>query len=213
MKILFLVAGLLFSAQVFSQICEGQIAPTAFTDRYEFDLADETVVTDLATGLVWQRCVEGYTLNDGGTVGDIADDSCELPIELTDEDRDTSAQIVWTWLEAFQRVEAEGDGWRIPNIKELVSLAETACFTPSINTVVFPLFQTVTSEFTVTTDDDGVETVTFVENDFTTQLSPSVWSNTPVADSATAAWSLGFGDGSNVITDKPDLLFLRLVQN
>ena len=68
--------------------------------------SDGSEVTDIETNLVWQRCSLGQTWN-GSTC---------------DGDADSS-----TWIDALQAgsalQEASGGDWRLPNIKELVSLA------------------------------------------------------------------------------------------
>ncbi|WP_405238806.1 Lcl C-terminal domain-containing protein [Lentisalinibacter orientalis] len=89
--------------------------------RY-LDNRDGTV-TDARTGLMWQRCPLGYTLDDGGTAADPADDTCSPD----------SGATVFSWqagLAAATDSELAGHGdWRKPDLKELESLTE-ACSAP-----------------------------------------------------------------------------------
>lgn len=92
------------------------IIPTTPNSRYQL-LNNNTEVKDLQTNLVWQRCSLGQTW--GGV-------SC------------TGAATTHTWQNAMSASLNIGGGWRLPNIKELTSLVERACDTPSINPIVFP---------------------------------------------------------------------------
>jgi hypothetical protein len=78
-------------------------------------------VTDRATALQWKRCSEGQTW-DGATC--------------------TGTATTHTWQQALQLADGatyagHGD-WRLPNLKEIASIMETACNDPPINDVVFP---------------------------------------------------------------------------
>jgi hypothetical protein len=65
---------------------------------------DGVEVTDKLTGLVWQRCAVGMTWNNTSR-------TCS----------GTATQFKWQGALAYIRANAKG-GWRIPNIKELVSI-------------------------------------------------------------------------------------------
>ncbi|WP_022952046.1 DUF1566 domain-containing protein [Leucothrix mucor] len=96
-----------------TQGCNEHMARSTPLSRYDF-LLDGKEVRDNVTGLIWKRCPEGRAWN--GTV-------C------------TGIAAQYDWPAAL----ALSDGtWRLPNIKELESISEVACFSPSINTVVFP---------------------------------------------------------------------------
>lgn len=94
-----------------------------FTDN------ENGTITDIKTGLMWKKCEEGITGSacDGGVASKL------------------------TWQKALQRAQeinlnggfAGYTDWRVPNIKELDSIAERQCFDPSINLSVFPNAQTM----------------------------------------------------------------------
>lgn len=138
MRIKFLIIGLAFtSTSVFSvgqelsskneqaikQHCDTHFI-SATTPTKRFSHISNAMVLDKKTGLIWQRCTEG-------TFGA----ECEK-----------GNSTLFSWDEALthpQKINA-GNGasdfndWRLPNIRELSSLTELQCQTPSINTSVFP---------------------------------------------------------------------------
>ena len=119
---------------VHAQACfNAQIAPTTPTADFEVE-ADGTAV-HRPTGLMWMRCSLGQVWN-GTTCSGTA---LSLP----------------AWATALQTVrsinagtsDADADGaagfagytdWRVPNIKELVSIHEACRRNPAVNEVVFP---------------------------------------------------------------------------
>jgi hypothetical protein len=94
----------------------GNVARTP--DANLVDNGDDTV-TDNTTGLRWKKCVEG--LSGAGCTG-------------------TATPL--TWSEALQRGSSDTTGnfsdWRLPTKNQLMSLVETACRAPAINTTRFP---------------------------------------------------------------------------
>lgn len=111
-------------------------------------------MTDQATGLQWQRCAEGQSWS-GGTC--------------------TGTATGHTWQVALQLAEAASyagqSDWRLPNIKELASIVEQACYSPAIDLAVFP--GTPSSYF---------------------------WSSSPFANNTAYAWIVYFAygyDGDN----------------
>lgn len=161
-----------FSAS--AQICSDFIEQNAFSARYEIG-SDPSTVIDLATGLRWQRCSVGLVFNDNNGSADIATHSCNT----------ANNKQSWNWNEAIERAAQEGSGWRLPNIKELGTLAELGCNSPAINSEVFP----------------------------NTVQSSGYWSNTPNATMDSSAWSVEFDNGSKLVTDKRSSLPIRLVND
>lgn len=86
-------------------------------------------VTDLKTRLVWRRCLVGTTWNQ-------ADQRCE------GEPTGFKWKAALFHTEYNERNTQYGgmNNWRIPNIKELVSLREVACIAPAVNLKAFPSF-------------------------------------------------------------------------
>ena len=119
---------------------------------FRYELSDSSLsVIDLGTGLMWQRCSVGQTYN--SETG-----SC-----------DGSGTTYSDWYSALQAVspinistfDGYGD-WRIPNTKELWSLVETGCTSPSINAIRFPdspSGYSYSSTPTRSTDIDGNATI------------------------------------------------------
>lgn len=121
-------------------------------------------MTDLATGLMWKRCSEGQS-----------GESC--------------AGIAYThdWAQALSLANGVSHAglsdWRLPNAEELNSLAETGCFSPSINEIVFP----------------GTESVIY-------------WSSTTYGPNPNFAWAVGFLVGGVTAIQKIGNLRVRLVR-
>ncbi len=127
-------------------ICHPNIVPIAPNSRYEF-LNNGAEVKDIKTDLIWQRCSLGQAWN--GT-------SC------------TGKSLTYNWASALQMAKNTGDGWRVPNIKELDSLSEDACFSYAMNEIVFP----------------------------NTGLDRFYWSSTPSSSNSYRAWIVDFGHGN-----------------
>ncbi len=83
--------------------------------------ADEQEVTDTKTGLIWRRCAEGMTFVGGTCAGTAIDFSNESALVRA------NAQRVST-----------GVAWRLPNVKELNSIADNSRIAPVIDTTAFP---------------------------------------------------------------------------
>jgi len=136
-----------------AQTCKyASIPATAPASRFT-DNGNGTV-TDRATDLQWKRCAEGQTWSGGTCTGTAAGH---------------------TWQGALQLAEgasyAGKTDWRLPNLKELDSIVEEACYAPAIDLAVFP-----------GTPSDGF------------------WSSSPFASSPDFAWvvSFSYGDGGSV---------------
>lgn len=108
-------------------------------------------VTDNRTGLIWQRCSVGQIYNGISCSGSASNLSHEQALVAS-------------------QVANSGEGatnWRLPNVKELASLADRGCQNPSIDSVAFPATQ-----------------------------SNSYWSSTPYLISTGGAWLVGFDGGT-----------------
>lgn len=119
---LFLLAVLLTVTPTWAQTCNSAIIPTASDSRYQ-DHGDGAV-TDLQTGLMWQRCSLGQS-GTGCTTG-------------------TATRFAWDLaLQQGENINTGGgfagySDWRLPNKKELESLVEEGCYSPAINNTNFP---------------------------------------------------------------------------
>jgi hypothetical protein len=121
----------LFSALILTalpsngQSCKESITPS--TPTSQFTLNVDGTVTDNKTDLTWMRCSFGQTWN-------AADSSC------------TGNATSYEWgsaLAVAAKSAAKSDfedpnDWRLPNVKELSSIAELSCESPAINESIFP---------------------------------------------------------------------------
>lgn len=108
-----LVSLLLTTHMVQAQNCHPNISAHSTPDtRYTLQVDGEEVL-DKSTQLIWKRCAEG-----------LSGDGCN-----------TGTAGTYTWSQALALTD---NTWRLPNIKELASLVETACSDPAINLTMFP---------------------------------------------------------------------------
>jgi len=143
-----------------AQICNDNMQ--ASTPDNRFTLNGDSTVTDNQTGLIWKRCSEGQS----GT------------------DCSSGMAKLFTWQQALQQAQIQGDGWRLPNIKELASIVELRCYIPAINLSIFP--NTPGSSF---------------------------WSSSPLSYSPYYAWYMSFsGGGANHNRRHYNNGFVRLVR-
>lgn len=120
---LLLIVWLTLVNNVQAQSCEYKFIPASTPDSQLVDNGDGTI-TDLKTGLMWQKCSQGQSS------GDCSVGSAEA----------------FTWQQALQRAQTVNSSggfaghvdWRLPNIKELVTLVERQCMHPAINLTRFP---------------------------------------------------------------------------
>ncbi len=106
-----------------AQTCQTENIPATTPDSQLIDHGNGTV-TDSKTGLMWKQCSEGLS-GTGCVIGTVQG---------------------FTWQAALQQAQtinttggfAGFTDWRLPNIKELRSLAEKQCISPAINLTRFP---------------------------------------------------------------------------
>ena len=123
----------LTTASALAAECNDRIDAISPTVRFNFH--GDGTVTDLRSGLRWQRCPVGYALDDNDTPDRVGDDRCVADGVGT-----------FNWQAALQAAaDLNGGGglagftdWRVPNVKELASIVEYRCVDPAINSTVFP---------------------------------------------------------------------------
>lgn len=125
-KLSIFISGLLLASSMsHAQTCNNNIPRTAIDSRYEVVVGSNgSEVVDKKTQLIWQRCSLGQ-IWDGGTC--------------------TGTASTHIWTDALLKAKSLGNGYRLPNIQELQSLVERACYMPTINVNFFP--NTPTSNF------------------------------------------------------------------
>ncbi|MCH8551228.1 MAG: DUF1566 domain-containing protein [Natronospirillum sp.] len=98
-----------------SDQCITGILESTPSDRFRA-AGDQSMVRDLQTGLVWQRCSLGQQWNGRSCVGN--------PAEMR-------------WEEAAMAA-SQLNGWRLPSTEELLTLVESCRVKPTINLNAFP---------------------------------------------------------------------------
>lgn len=161
------VIGLLFVClNARAQTCKDNITLTTPDSR--FTVTGDGTVKDKQTGLIWMRCVLGQTLDGTICIGNAA---------------------TYTWQQALQAADQYSfignSDWRVPNVKELASIVEEACYEPAINQVVFPA----------------------------TPFGWS-WTSSPDVNNNDYAWLVSFGNGySNGSGNNSRNFYVRLVRS
>jgi len=127
--------------------------------------ANGTVI-DKDTGLMWKQCSEG-----------LSGINCA-----------TGAITPFTWKAALAKgaetaAFAGYTDWRLPNVKELKSLAALNCVLPSINEIVFPA-----------------------------TASSGYWSSSPYANNSSSAWRVNFSNGLVSFLNRGNTYYVRLVR-
>ena len=170
-KIIACLSAALLAAALNAQDCKYD-SITASTPTSRFTISDNTIIDD-TTNLEWQRCRLGTTL-DGSA------DGCP--------DDDIADNETYTWDKALEAAASNelksASDWRLPNIKELASIVEEACYNPAINLELFP--DTPSDWF---------------------------WSSSPHTTSSSDAWSISFYFGSGSHNERDDLSYVRLVRS
>ena len=131
-----------------------------------------------------------FSANGDGTVTDKATGLIwkQCAEGLSGADCLTGGATTFTWQQALQHAEAAvfagSSLWRMPNKKELASLVEQRCHFPAINSRFFP----------------------------NTPTGTVFWSSSPLANSPSSAWYVGFSYGYVYFSNKNYALYVRLVR-
>jgi hypothetical protein len=150
-----------------AQICQtANIAATTPSNR--FTMNKDGTVSDTKTGMIWKKCSEGQS----GA-------NCESGNATT-----------YSWQDALQHAQSVNNSgfagyknWRLPNIKELNSIVEEMCDSPSINLGVFP----------------------------NTQID-RYWTSSAYSNSLNNAWRVNFSYGSSYNDNGDNNYYVRLVR-
>jgi hypothetical protein len=131
--------------------------------RYTYSAAGDEV-TDSKTSLIWRRCSEGQTWS-GSTC--------------------TGTAATYTHEQALAQAQSQAGtaGWRLPNVKELTSIADKALVNPAIDSTAFPATP-----------------------------SNWYWSSTPYAGSSSDAWNVDFYYGYVSDSSRGNYFHVRLVR-
>jgi hypothetical protein len=121
-----------------------------------------------ATGLIWQRCLLGQQWQE-------TEQHCSgNPVRLS-------------WPEALLASvtagQAEYTEWRLPDVKEAMSVVERQCVDPAIDVALFP-----------------------------TANSENLWTSTTDSGAAFQAWAIAMYSGKNNLKLKDQQLYVRLVR-
>ena len=131
-NIFWLLVGLLALSRIAQAACNANIPLTRPDSRYEAVTGATPAgseVRDKVTGLVWQRCVVGMLWDGTTCTGTASTHDWQQALEVA---RNATASTAATGATGATAA------WRVPNIIELFSLGERACYIPAINTTWFP---------------------------------------------------------------------------
>jgi hypothetical protein len=145
-RIALALLALVLMKPVLAQTCPTGNPRVAPDSRYQVSepVAGQFVVEDLRTGLMWKQCVQGRS----GA-------GCA-----------TGADSLLTWSQALLAASSETHAghsdWRLPSANELNSLVEIGCYSPAINTTIFPNTASVSVRSSTTFANAGAESFAWV---------------------------------------------------
>ena len=147
---------------VFAMLGLTQAACPSNSGRFQ---ASDAEVTDTRTGLIWQRCSVGQVWDGTG---------CSR-----------AARTDMTYEEALRYASSNAglQGWRLPDIKELFSLADKGCQNPAIDSAAFP-----------------------------NTLINLYWSSSPDVGTSNSAWTVYFAYGKVDAQNRNNSFAARLVR-
>jgi len=142
--------GYIFSISIvpasYAQICQTDNLPQT-TPVENTTIINTDIVQDNVTKLEWQRCAYGQIATST---------SCEGSVQKIN------------WQTALQTAQSLGNGWRLPNVKELASIIDYQCFAPPANSTIFP--------DTPTSEDSGFWTSTPAQRNIPSEeITPTIW--------------------------------------
>lgn len=167
-KIVITCVLLALSTAAQAQTCNPAKTPNTPDSRYTVQ-AGGAEVLDTQSGLIWQRCSLGQSWSGSTCTGEAKS---------------------YSWSIAMQTVRDLGNGWRLPNLKELLSLTTVGCTDLSINETLFPATVAGFSSF--------------------------YWTSSPAGDSGdngNYAWVVGFSYGSPQEGPKSANAYVRAVSS
>jgi hypothetical protein len=175
---LFTIAGVLCLSSFISThtlaVCKDDIEKS--TPSADFSVHNDGTVTHHRTGLMWKSCVEGK----------------EWAAE-TGTCTENSGNYTWKAALALPASVNTNGGyaghtdWRLPNIKELQTIVDYACYNPAINVVIFPETPSGDNHYH--------------------------WSSSPAISESSKAWTLRFVQGIFYTRDRSEQNPVRLVRD
>ncbi len=157
-----------FTTTVASQTCKTDL-PNDTPDS-DFTVNNDGTVTHKTTGLMWKVCSEGQKWSAGTCTGTINTNTWKSALQMPEILNTRGGYASYT-------------DWRLPNIKELASIAELNCYEPAINSAIFPA-----------------------------TASSNYWSSTPNAYHKKHVWYLVFFHGNSYFGHRSEYYSVRLVR-